>query len=159
MRGGGWIGLQLALTLTVVLPPAVSNADTLVVCTEASPDFLNAQLNTANTSFDVSEQVCRPAGRAEDRHESDLVPDWPSPGPSRPDGRTYTFKLRHGVKWQANAKFKPTREMNADDVVFSFKRMFDKSNPFYKSANGNFPEFVELVEPSLKSVERIDDKR
>ena len=55
MRGGGWIGLQLALTLTVVLPPAVSNADTLVVCTEASPDFLNAQLST--TSFDVSEQV------------------------------------------------------------------------------------------------------
>ena len=32
-------------------------ADSLVVCTEASPDALNAQLSTANTSFDVSEQI------------------------------------------------------------------------------------------------------
>ena len=62
------------------------------------------------------------------------------------------------MKWQANAKFKPTREMNADDVVFSFKRMFDRSNPFFKSANGNFPEFAELIEPSLESVERTDDE-
>ena len=48
--------------------------------------------------------------------------------------------------------------MNADDVVFSFKRMFDRSNPFFKSANGNFPEFAELIEPSLESVERTDDE-
>ena len=62
------------------------------------------------------------------------------------------------MKWQANGKFKPTREMNADDVVFSFKRMFDRSNPFFKSANGNFPEFAELIEPSLR-VGRADRRR
>ncbi len=73
------------------------------------------------------------------------------------DGLTYTFHLRHGVKWQSNALFKPTRDFNADDVVFSFQRMMDKSNPFYKSANGYFPEFVDLIAPNLQSVEKTDD--
>ena len=35
--------------------------------------------------------------------------------------------------------------------------MFDKSNPFYQSANGNFPEFVDLVAPNLQSIDKIDD--
>ncbi len=34
------------------------------------------------------------------------------------DGKTYTFHLRKGVKWQSSKDFKPTRELNADDVVF-----------------------------------------
>ena len=123
-------------------------ADSLVVCTEASPDALNAQLSTANTSFDVSEQI---ADRLVEMKigGSDLVPGLAESWTISPDGLTYTFKLRHGVKFQSNANFKPTRDFNADDVVFSFQRMFDKSNPFYQSANGNFPEFVDLVAPNL----------
>jgi dipeptide transport system substrate-binding protein len=35
--------------------------------------------------------------------------------------------------------------------------MMDKSNPFYQSANGNFPEFIDLVQPSLESVQKTDD--
>ncbi|UMX67085.1 ABC transporter substrate-binding protein [Klebsiella pneumoniae] len=38
------------------------------------------------------------------------------------DGKTYTFHLRQGVKWQDNKDFKPTHDLNADDVVFSFDR-------------------------------------
>ncbi len=37
------------------------------------------------------------------------------------DGKTYTFHLRKGVSWQSSKDFKP-RELNADDVVFSFDR-------------------------------------
>ena len=47
----------LAIALSLALGTAAARADTLVVCTEASPDALNAQLSTANTSFDVSEQI------------------------------------------------------------------------------------------------------
>ncbi len=145
-----------AVAFGMALGLGTASADTLVVCTEASPDFLNAQLSTANTSFDVSEQV---ADRLVEMKigGSDLVPGLAESWTISPDGLTYTFKLRHGVKWQSNATFKPTREMNADDVVFSFQRMFDKSNPFYKSANGNFPEFVDLVQPNLQSIEKVDD--
>jgi dipeptide transport system substrate-binding protein len=146
----------MGLGLLLVLGMSAARADTLAVCTEASPDALNAQLSTANTSFDVSEQI---ADRLVEMQigGSELVPGLAESWSISPDGLTYTFKLRHGVKWQSNASFKPTRDLNADDVVFSFTRMFDKSNPFYQSANGNFPEFVDLVAPNLQSIDKIDD--
>src|SRR5580698_2431235 len=146
----------LAVALSLALGTAAARADTLVVCTEASPDALNAQLSAANTSFDVSEQI---ADRLVEMKigGSDLVPGLAESWAISPDGLTYTFKLRHGVKFQSNASFKPTREFNADDVVFSFQRMLDKTNPFYQSANGNFPEFVDLVAPNLQSIDKVDE--
>jgi peptide/nickel transport system substrate-binding protein len=47
-----------------------------------------------------------------------------------PDLKTYTFKLRKGVKFHSNAKFTPTRDFNADDVLFTFQRMADPNHPF-----------------------------
>ncbi len=156
MRTRRILPLLAGIGALVSLGVASARADTLVVCTEGSPDALNAQLSTANTTFDVSEQV---ADRLVEMKtgKSDLVPALADSWTISEDGLTYTFKLRHGVKWQSNAHFKPTRDFNADDVVFSFQRMFDKSNPFYKSANGYFPEFDDLIAPSLQSVEKVDD--
>ncbi len=148
-----WLGALLTAAV-VGFAPCGARAATLVVCTEASPDFLNAQESV--TSFDVSEQVSdrlvemRPGG-------STLVPALAQSWSVAPDGLAYTFTLRHGVTFQSNAQFTPSRAMNADDVVFSFRRMFDKSNPFYNSANGNFPEFLDLLAPNLLSIERVDD--
>lgn len=34
------------------------------------------------------------------------------------DGTEYTFKLRQGVKWHSSDTFTPTRDFNADDVIF-----------------------------------------
>jgi dipeptide transport system substrate-binding protein len=155
-RGWGFALLPLLLVVAVVIAsgPSQARADTLAVCTEASPDFLNAQLSV--TSFDVSEQV---SDRLVEMRSggSELVPALARSWTISPDGLSYTFKLRHGVKFQSNARFTPSREMNADDVVFSFRRMFDTSNPFYKSANGNFPEYLDLLAPSLQAIERVDD--
>jgi len=154
----GWgfrlLPLLLLVAGVVAAGPGRACADTLVVCTEASPDFLNAQLSV--TSFDVSEQV---SDRLVEMRSggSELVPALARSWTISPDGLTYTFKLRHGVKFQSNERFTPSREMNADDVVFSFRRMFDTANPFYKSADGNFPEFLDLLAPSLQAIERIDD--
>ena len=39
----------------------------------------------------------------------------------------YTFKLRPGVKFQTTNYFTPSRELNADDVVFSFERQKEGS--------------------------------
>jgi dipeptide transport system substrate-binding protein len=149
------IRVCLALLATCVAGRfGAAQADTLVVCTEAAPDFLNAQLST--TSFDVSEQVSdrlveiEPGGSAV---RPALAESWTV----SPDGLRYVFKLRHGVKFQSNARFTPTRDLNADDVVFSFRRMFDAADPFYKIANGNFPEFVDLLAPDLLSVSKVGD--
>ena len=52
------------------------------------------------------------------------------------DGTEITFHLRPGVKFQTTDYFTPTRDMNADDVVFSFERQFDKDSPWYEYAPG-----------------------
>jgi dipeptide transport system substrate-binding protein len=131
-------------------------ADTLVVCSEASPPALNAALSDANTSFDVSEQIAdrlvemEPGG-------SKIVPGLAESWTVSPDGLRYTFKLRHGVKFQSNEHFKPTRDMNADDVVFSFNRMADKSNSYHDVDGATYEMFDDFVAPALKSVSKIND--
>ena len=49
-----------------------------------------------------------------------------------PDGLTYTFKLRKGVKFQKTDFFTPTRDLTADDVIFSFERQLKADNPWNK---------------------------
>ncbi len=154
------IGWKVACAAAVALAggglAGTAKADTLVVCTEASPDALNANLSTANTSYDVSEQI---ADRLVEMEigGSKLVPALAESWTTSPDGLRVTFKLRHGVKWQSNAAFKPTREVNADDVVFTFNRMLDKNDRWYKVGGGTYTAFDSFVGPSLKSVSKLSD--
>ncbi len=141
----------------LALAASAARADTLVVCTEASPDALNANLSTANTTYRRVRADRRPAGGNGDRRLEADPGAWPNPGPFHRTGCATTFKLRHGVKWQSNAAFKPTRELNADDVVFTFNRMLDKNNRWYKVGGGVYPAFASFIEPSLKAVSKISD--
>jgi dipeptide transport system substrate-binding protein len=147
--------LVLCATLLAASPVA-ARADTLVVCSEASPDALNAALSDANVSFDVTEQIAdrlvemEPGG-------SKVIPALAESWTISPDGLRYVFKLRHGVQFQSNDQFKPTRDMNADDVVFSFNRMADKSNSYHDVDGASYEMFSDFVEPSLKSVSRVSD--
>ncbi len=147
---------MVALALLWGLAARAEAAGTLVVCTEANPDALNAQLSTANTSFDVTEQISdRLVGM--ETGGSALVPALAESWTISEDGLRYSFKLRHGVKWQSNAKFKPSRDLNADDVVFSFQRMMDPQNPFNKSVNSYFPMFADLLSEPVKAVTKTAD--
>ena len=62
------------------------------------------------------------------------------------------------MKWQGNKNFTPTRDFNADDVVFSFERQRDPNHPFHKVSGGTY-EYFESMDMGnlLKSVEKVDD--
>lgn len=45
------------------------------------------------------------------------------------------------MKWHDNKEFKPTRELNADDVVFSFDRQKNAQNPYHKVSGGSYEYF------------------
>ena len=74
------------------------------------------------------------------------------------DGLTYTFHLRHGVKFQTTPWFTPTRDFNADDVLFSFDRQWQPDDPWHKVSSRNFPYFNSMDFPTiLKTITKTDD--
>ena len=72
---------------------------------------------------------------------------------------TWQFKLRQGVKWQSNDKFTPTRDFNADDVIFSYDRQGNAENPWHQYIAGiTYEYYTSMAMPELiKSIEKVDD--
>ena len=60
------------------------------------------------------------------------------------DGLAVTFTLRRNVAFHRTDYFKPTRPLNADDVLFTFQRMLDKNHPFRKAYPTEFPYFTDM---------------
>ncbi|QKJ87204.1 ABC transporter substrate-binding protein [Paramixta manurensis] len=143
--------ITLALTTTV-------SAKTLVFCSEGSPENFNPQLYTAGTSVDAS--AVPVFNRLVDFKPgtTELVPSLAESWEISPDGTVYTFHLRKGVKFQSNKLFKPTREFNADDVIFSFMRQKDEKNPYHNVSNGTYTNFDSLEFGTLiKRIEKVDE--
>lgn len=63
------------------------------------------------------------------------------------DGKEYSFHLRKGVKFHTTSYFTPSRDFNADDVIFTFDRQGNKDNPYYNQ--GTWPQFGAYSFPSL----------
>lgn len=74
------------------------------------------------------------------------------------NGATYRFHLRRDVPFQKTNWFTPTRNLNADDVVFTFQRIFDRNNPWHNVNGNNYPYFDSLqFADNVKSVRKIDN--
>ncbi|HEY0203226.1 MAG TPA: ABC transporter substrate-binding protein [Acetobacteraceae bacterium] len=147
----------LLLAGAAVLSLSAAQAKTLVYCSEGSPENFNPQLNTTGTTFDATHPVY---GRlvefkpASVEIEPGLAERWDV----SEDGKTVTFHLRHGVKWQSSATFKPTREFNADDVLFSFNRMAREDHPYHKVSGGSYDYWGDLgLNTLVESMDKVDD--
>jgi dipeptide transport system substrate-binding protein len=54
--------------------------------------------------------------------------------------------------------FKPTRDFNADDVLFSFERQWKENHPYHKVSGGKYDYFGDMDMPKLlESIEKVDD--
>ena len=113
---------SLGLALAVLAPDA--QAKTLVYCSEGSPEGFNPQLYTAGTTFDASSRAIYNTLVEFEHGTTDLRPGLAESWDISDDGLQYTFHLRPGVKFQTTDGFTPTRDFNADDVVYSFERMW-----------------------------------
>ncbi|MDM0001541.1 ABC transporter substrate-binding protein [Variovorax sp. J22P240] len=157
--------LSRRLRTAALLAPAAlaiacgaASAKTLVYCSEGSPENFYAAVNTTGTSFDATTQVYNNLVDFE-RGTTKVVPGLAESWTISPDGTEYTFKLRKGVKWHNTAKsFKPTRDFNADDVIFMMERQWKENDPYFKVTSPNHSYFNDMGMPKLlKSIDRIDD--
>ncbi|MBO9507694.1 ABC transporter substrate-binding protein [Thalassospira sp. A3_1] len=146
------------LAATALAAPTAASAKTLVYCSEGSPEGFNPQLYTAGTTFDAtSRQVFNRLVQFK-RGTTTIVPGLATSWDVSADGTEYTFNLRKGVKFQTTDAFTPTRDFNADDVIFSFRRQWDKDHPYHAVSGGGYEYFNSMSMGELiKDIVKVDD--
>ena len=149
--------LKLGLSLVAMTVAASVQAKTLVYCSEGSPEGFNPQLFTSGTTYDASSVPIYNRLVEFKTGTTEVIPGLAEKWEVSEDGKTYTFHLRKDVKWQDNKDFKPTRTLNADDVVFSFDRQKNTNNPYHKVSGGSYEYFEGMGLPDLISeVKKVD---
>lgn len=88
-----------------------------------------------------------------------LVPELAESWEVLDNGATYRFHLRRHVPFQRTAWFTPTRDFNADDVIFTFGRIFNRDHPWHNVNGSSFPYFDSLqFADSVESVRKLDNQ-
>ena len=129
----------------------------LVYCSEGSPENFTPAINTTGTSFDAARPVYNRLTEFK-RGTTEVVPGLAESWDITDGGKTITFHLRKGVKFHSLKDFKPTRDFDADDVLWSFDRQWKPDHPYYKVSGGKYDYFNDMDMPTLlDSVEKTDD--
>lgn len=146
----------LLATTAGLLSAGSVNAKTLIYCSEATPDSFDAARTTSGATYDASARNVSNGLIKIKRGSTELEPGLAESWEVSEDGTEYTFNLRKGVKFHNTSFFSPTRDFNADDVIFSFDRQKNEKNPFY--GEGLWPQFNAYTFPTLiENIEKIDD--
>ena len=134
--------------------PAYSK--TLVNCSEASPASFNPQVVTDAPSYNASAITIYNRLLRFELGTTRMIPSLATSYEISKDGLTYTFKLRKGVKFHTTAYFKPSRDFNAEDVLFSFNRQRQKDHPFYSVSGGVYTQYENNIKDNISDIKALD---
>ena len=118
---------------------AKNTEKTFVNCVSRSPQFFSPALAMDGISYNASSQQVYNRLVEFKRGSTEIEPALAESWDISEDGLTYTFHLRKGVKFHSNKEFTPSREFNADDVVFSFNRQLDPNHPYHNVSKATYP--------------------
>lgn len=151
------IGLMLG-SLVVSCTGRKKDNKTLVYCSEGSPTAFNPQITTDGTSSNASAKTIYSRLVDFKYGTTEIVPSLATAWQISDDKLSYTFDLRKNVNFHKTKYFTPTRNFNADDVVFSINRMRLKDHPFHKVGGGNYEYFSGMAMGKLiKDVKKLSD--
>jgi dipeptide transport system substrate-binding protein len=131
-------------------------AKTLVNCTEASPTSFNPQVVTDAPSYNASAITLYSRLLRFELGSTKMIPGLALSYEISKDEKTYTFKLRKGVKFHTTAFFKPTRDLNSEDVLFSFNRMRLKDHPFHAISGGIYTQYENNIKDNILDIKALD---
>lgn len=148
----------VTLAATLLAGGAEPRADTLVYCSEGSPESLNLQIvstgTAMNAAFPIFDRLLD-----YDPATMELRPGLAEAWEISPDGLVWTFRLRAGVRFHETKTFKPTRPMNADDVRFSIERQWKRDHPFHAVNAANYVNFDDFGLGDLIAALETPDER
>jgi len=138
-------------------PSVQAASKALVYCSESSPEGFDPGLWDSLSTSAVTTQIFQGL-LAFERGHATLKPALATRWEVSPDARVFTFTLRRGVKFHATPYFTPTRDFNADDVMFTWGRFVHPDHPFNKAFPATFinAESLELSK-AIAGIDRVDD--
>ncbi len=150
--------LGASLLVSTMLAAGAANAKTLVYCSEGSPENFTPAMNTTGTSLDAARPVYNKLVQFEPGTTT-VKPALAESYEISADGLTITFHLRKGVKFHSGVNgFTPTRDLTAEDVIWSFNRQWKPDHPYAKVSGGAYDYFNDMGMPdSLVSLEKGAD--
>ncbi|WJG08372.1 ABC transporter substrate-binding protein [Aliiglaciecola sp. LCG003] len=132
----------------------------VIYCSEGNPYSFNPQLDTSGTTSDASSHQIYDRLINFDPLTGKIVPALASSWLISDDGLTYTFQLRRDVQFHTTSYFSPSRNFNADDVIFSINRWRLPEHPFHDVSGGNYPYFSSSgLSYVINDVKRINGYR
>ncbi|MDY2947477.1 MAG: ABC transporter substrate-binding protein [Mannheimia varigena] len=148
---------QLALFSLAFAGSALAAPKTFTYCLESSPAALNPQIATDGATLDVGQALYNRLIDFE-KGTTNLTPSLAERWEISEDGTSYIFYLRQNVPFHSNKNFTPSRNLNADDVIFSINRQLDQNNPYNKVSGGSYEFFYGMnMQNIIKNVAKIDD--
>jgi dipeptide transport system substrate-binding protein len=148
----------LAVLALAFSAQAAHAAGTLIYCSEASPEGFDVAQFTTGTTNDAAGHTVYNRLVDFKKGTTDMVPSLATSWDVSADGTAYTFHLRKGVKFHTYSYFKPTRDFDADDVVFTFRRETNKDDPFNKAYPAQFPYANDTgLVANAASIDKVDD--
>ncbi|MHC5308042.1 ABC transporter substrate-binding protein [Bartonella sp. LJL80] len=137
-----------------------ASAKTLVYCSEASPEGFDPALYTGGTTNDAAAWTIYNRLVEFNPEKTGVIPGLAESWNISDDGLEYTFHLRKNVKFQTTSFFTPTRELNADDIIFTFDRARNPSNPWHNYMPGVSYQYFESMglQGLIKDIVKVDDQ-
>ena len=133
-------------------------ANTFVYCSEGSPSAFNPQIVSDGTSINASAHPIYNRLIDFEYGTTKKVPSLAQSWTVSDDKKTYTFKLRQNVSFHKTKYFSPSRKFNADDVLFSFNRMYDKKSPYFTVGGGTYEYFNGMgMDKLIAKMSKLDD--
>lgn len=147
-----WLGLCIVTAANLAFA-----AKPLVYCADASPQGFDPGLWDSSSTSNATNQMFQGLA-AFRRGTTEIVPKLASSWEQTPDAKSITFKLRQDVRFHATPYFTPTRNLNADDVIFTFQRFIDPALPFNKAFPAHFvyPQNLGLA-GQIAAIDRLDE--
>ncbi len=146
--------------LTACYKNESSQQNSLVYCSEKFPQSFNPQVSHDVASLDATTHQLYNRLLKFDPVTNELVGDLALRWKVNKDNSIYTFDLRRYINFHHSKYFTPTRHLNADDVIFSFERLFNSNHP-YHAVNRASDEyfFNHPFSQNIKQVIKLDTYR
>ena len=154
MRAGIIVGV-----LGILSSPTFA-ATNLVYCSEGSPESFNPQRTLSGTARNATAATIYNQLVDFEQGGTKLVNSLAESWSISDDKKTYIFNLRKDVKFQTTAYFTPTRDFNADDVLFSFNRQLREDHPYHFVGGGNYQYFQGMgMQKLIKDIIKVNDNQ